>query len=204
MKIQAMRKLRRKKNTEDEKDGDDEKKDDEDKNSDDEQIEEEKGEEDEHQNEKEDKDSDDERIEEEDVEEDEAADKQSKSNDVTFQFDKFVKMYCSKRIIQCYTIMLKSYKTNTPELNRCVLKLLHRVAVDCCMHGMLFQASVFLVFQKILNDPANTQFAELAQFSKYIVKKFVQVAQKNPNMLIELLFWKNTKEAACIEDGWQD
>lgn len=33
---------------------------------------------------------------------------------------------------------------------RCALKLLHRVAVDCAMMPLLFQGSLFLVFQRAL------------------------------------------------------
>lgn len=57
------------------------------------------------------------------------------------------------KIIQAYCLLLRHYGTNSTLTNHCIVKILHRVAFDCKMPAMLFQASLFVTFQKILNDP---------------------------------------------------
>lgn len=53
-----------------------------------------------------------------------------------------------------YLHMLKTYSQNTPHTNHCIARMLHRLAVDLKMEALLFQLSVFCLFNKILSDPA--------------------------------------------------
>lgn len=49
-------------------------------------------------------------------------------------------------------ILLQQFDKNTDEVNHYVNKMLHRIAWDCKMPGMMFQASMFRVFQRILES----------------------------------------------------
>ena len=49
--------------------------------------------------------------------------------------------------------MLRQYATNSTLTNHCIAKMFHRIAWDCKMPAMMFQASLFKIFQKILDDP---------------------------------------------------
>ena len=62
--------------------------------------------------------------------------------------------FASPSIVHPYLLLLKSYSKNTPHTNHCIARMLHRVAVDLKMDALLFQLSVFHLFNKILSDPA--------------------------------------------------
>lgn len=51
-------------------------------------------------------------------------------------------------------LLLRSYAQNSAHTNRCVVKLLHRLAHDLRMEGLLFQLSLFCLFNRLLSDPA--------------------------------------------------
>lgn len=53
-----------------------------------------------------------------------------------------------------YLLLLKSYSKNTAHTNHCIARMLHRLAFSLKMDALLFQLSVFQLFNKILNDPA--------------------------------------------------
>ena len=71
---------------------------------------------------------------------------------------------------------------------------------------MLFQASIFRVFQQIWKDlktsPQDQSLRELAKFSKFIVAKFLKVASENKKVFTELFFWKTSREATEIIEGY--
>ena len=57
------------------------------------------------------------------------------------------------KIVQAYCLLLRRYDTNTALTNHCIVKMLHRVAFDSKLPAMLFQASLFITFRKIMTDP---------------------------------------------------
>ncbi|XP_063619541.1 protein timeless homolog [Cydia splendana] len=118
-----------------------------------------------------------------------------------FDFNDFVQRFCSPKVVSACASLLDGYEKNLPHTNHCIAKMLHRIAWDSKRPAMMFQASLFLVFQKILNDPM-PQFKELEKFAIFILRKFTEVAQKNPKVFIELLFWTNSKDAIDIECGY--
>lgn len=154
--------------------------------------------------------------------------------------------------MKAVTVLLKTFEKNSMELNRYIIKMLHRIAWDCKMPGMIFQASIFRVFQRILDSKhhehkvrhkklhvhflkkvvnffstsksfksnkyrytyryiklvVNTcrftheMLQELQKFASFIIRQFAEVAQKNRKAYMELLFWKNTREATEMVDGY--
>lgn len=66
--------------------------------------------------------------------------------------------YCSYRfgkpeILKAYVLLLADYEKNSVHTNHCVIKMLHRLSVELGFVGMMFQASLFRVFQKIVLSP---------------------------------------------------
>ncbi|KAF9414109.1 hypothetical protein HW555_007868 [Spodoptera exigua] len=118
-----------------------------------------------------------------------------------FDFKDFVNRFCHPRVVSACVTLLENYDKNLPYTNHCIAKMLHRIAWDCKRPSMMFQASLFLIFQKILDDRV-PQFKELEKFAIYILRKFTEVASKNPKVFIELLFWKNSKDSLDIEYGY--
>uniref|UniRef100_UPI0037E7CBCE protein timeless homolog isoform X1 n=1 Tax=Semicossyphus pulcher TaxID=241346 RepID=UPI0037E7CBCE len=119
-----------------------------------------------------------------------------------FNFLDFIKRFASPGIVRPYLLLLKSYSKNTPHTNHCIARLLHRLAVDLKMDALLFQLSVFNLFNKILSDPAAAAYKELVTFAKFVVSRFFSVAAQNNKAYVELLFWKNVGAVREMTEGY--
>lgn len=118
-------------------------------------------------------------------------------------FTDFFKKFCVPKAIIPHIILLKDFDKNSTKTNHAVVKFLYRVAFDYDLHGMLFQACIFRIFQKIFKQPVTDEWSkELNQFSKHVVRKFIEIYPKNNKILIELLFWKTTRDARALEEGY--
>ena len=73
--------------------------------------------------------------------------------------------FATPSVIRCYVTLAVDYSTNTPYTNHCIVKMLHRVATECKLDGMLMQLRLFRVFQKVLTDP-------VAKTGQYDVRSF--------------------------------
>uniref|UniRef100_A0A3P9PI13 Timeless circadian clock n=1 Tax=Poecilia reticulata TaxID=8081 RepID=A0A3P9PI13_POERE len=113
-----------------------------------------------------------------------------------------IKRFANPGIVRSYLLLLKSYSTNTPHTNHCVARMLHRLAVDLKMDALLFQLSVFHLFNKILSDPAADAYKELVTFAKFVLKRFFAVAAQNNKAYVELLFWKNVGAVHEMTEGY--
>ncbi|XP_067015492.2 protein timeless homolog [Anabrus simplex] len=143
---------------------------------------------------------------EEEEEEDEEEEEEARAariavSEQTFQFMDFVRRFVHYRVIQSCGLMLRQFEQNALHTNHCALKLLHRIAFDCKVPAILFQATLFRTFQRIL-DSSDPQHKELQRFAIFIIRKFTEVAQVNPKVYMELLFWKTSKDAYDIENGY--
>lgn len=69
-----------------------------------------------------------------------------------------LRRFANPSIVRPYILMLRTYSKNTPHTNHCVVRMLHRLAVDLKMDALLFQLSVFHLFNKILSDPASEAY----------------------------------------------
>nr|CAD7595529.1 unnamed protein product [Timema genevievae] len=118
-----------------------------------------------------------------------------------FQFIDFARRLAHSKVVQACAMLLHQFNKNTPYTNHCVIKMLHRIAWDIKMPAMLFQASLFRTFQRILHS-RNVQFKELSKLAVFIVRKFTEVAATNKKVFMELLFWKSNKDAYDIEQGY--
>lgn len=123
-------------------------------------------------------------------------------SETEFNFLDFIKRFANPNIIRPYLILLRSYAANTPHTNHCVVRMLHRVGVDLKMDALLFQLSVFYLFNKILSDPAASAYKELVTFAKYILNRFFALAARNNKAFIELLFWKNVGAVREMTEGY--
>ncbi|XP_035517509.1 protein timeless homolog [Morone saxatilis] len=119
-----------------------------------------------------------------------------------FNFLDFIKKFASPNIVRPYLLLLRSYSKNTPHTNHCIARMLHRVAVDLKMDALLFQLSVFNLFNKILSDPAAAAYKELVTFAKYVLNHFFSLAAQNDKAYVELLFWKNVGAAREMTEGY--
>lgn len=138
-------------------------------------------------------------------EEEEEADDEPTYKEQVFDFNQFVKSFASQKILQPYCLAFQRYETNSVHVNSCIIKMFHRLAFDCMMYCMFFQLSFFRTMQNIFNDNYDNPFyGELVRFNKFVVSKFVGVVKNNPNVFIEMLYSKSSKEAYIVEHGHEE
>uniref|UniRef100_A0A3Q2YR43 Timeless circadian clock n=1 Tax=Hippocampus comes TaxID=109280 RepID=A0A3Q2YR43_HIPCM len=136
-----------------------------------------------------------------DLEEDEELEAVQVS-ETEFKFLDFIKKFANPNIVRPYLLLLKSYAKNTPHTNHCIARMLHRVAFDLKMDALLYQLSVFHLFNKILSDAAAAAYKELVTFAKYVLNRFFSLAVTNNKAYVELLFWKNVGAVREMTEGY--
>lgn len=65
------------------------------------------------------------------------------------KFEDFGKRLAHPKIVRACALALRRFEANSLLTNHCIVKLLHRIAFDSKMPTMLFQVSIFRVFQRI-------------------------------------------------------
>ncbi|XP_051768589.1 protein timeless homolog [Ctenopharyngodon idella] len=123
-------------------------------------------------------------------------------SETEFNFLDFIKRFASPQVVRPYVILLRSYSQNSSHTNHCIARMLHRLAVDLKMEALLYQLSVFSLFNKILGDPAASAYQELVTFTKYVLNRFFVFAAKNNKAFVELLFWKNVGAVREMTEGY--
>ncbi|EMP31035.1 Protein timeless like protein [Chelonia mydas] len=119
-----------------------------------------------------------------------------------FSFLDYLKRFASASVVKAYVLLLRGYRQNSAHTNHCVAKMLHRIAYDLKMEALLFQLSVFCIFNRLLSDPSATAYKELVTFAKYILGKFFALAATNKKVYVELLFWKSTATVREMTEGY--
>lgn len=125
-------------------------------------------------------------------------------SETEFNFLDFIKRFANPNIVRPYLVLLRSYSTNTPHTNHCIARMLYRLAVDLKMDALLFQLSVFHLFNKIITDPAASAYKELVTFAKHVVNRFFSLAVQNSKAFVELLFWKNVGTVRQMTEGYSE
>lgn len=139
---------------------------------------------------------------EEEEEDDEEENFDNDYSETTLQFEDFAKRLCHPKVVRACALCLKKFTCNSTFTNHCTIKLLHRIAFDMKMYGLMFQASIFRTFQQIYLLKEIAQYKELVKFATYIMRQFFKIAEINPKIYMEVLFWKSCKEAVDIEQGY--
>ena len=141
----------------------------------------------------------------EELEEDELEESVPSYSEQELDFTGYVQRFANSKVMPTYGILLKQYKSNSIYTNHCILKMFHRIAWDCKLTAMFYQLSLFKIFQGILNDPSrrsDENLKELGRFAKFIFKKFIETSKENKKVFVEVLFWKDRREATEIECGY--
>ncbi|XP_056129542.1 protein timeless homolog isoform X2 [Lampris incognitus] len=123
-------------------------------------------------------------------------------SEAEFNFLEFIKRFANPNIVRPYLLLLRSYSQNSSHTNHCITRMLHRLTVDLKMEALLFQLSVFWLFNKILNDPAAAAYKELVTFAKFVLHHFFLLAANNNKAYVELLFWKNVGAVRQMTEGY--
>ena len=87
--------------------------------------------------------------EEEEEEEEEYATVETYVTEQEFDFRDFVLRFAVKSVCIAYSRLFAAFRRNSDHTNHCVAKMFHRVAYDCRMPGLLYQACIFRTFQQV-------------------------------------------------------
>ncbi|XP_065348706.1 protein timeless homolog [Cloeon dipterum] len=144
-----------------------------------------------------------------DDEEQDAAGAFAEIHEQNFNFEDFINRFAHPRVVTACCLMLRGFdKSGVRQLQvHAAIKLLHRICFDCKKPAMAFQASLFRTFQRAIKaqakgGPIGANAKELADFAKYILQQFAKVSHTNPHIFLELLFWKTSRDAHDIVDGY--
>ncbi|XP_039970840.1 protein timeless homolog [Bactrocera tryoni] len=121
-----------------------------------------------------------------------------------FKFEDFAKRLLNPKIVRACTLVLTDWNHIPTKSLKAAVTILHRIAVACSCPAMLYHAKLLRIFQQVFNVERDAHHEELRRLGIYVVRKFVEVAPKNPKIYAELLFWKNIKEANELEGGYLD
>ncbi|OQV14629.1 Protein timeless-like protein [Hypsibius exemplaris] len=126
--------------------------------------------------------------------------------DVEFHLESFLKRFATPSHVEPYFLLLKDYPNNTFPVNHAILKMMHRIAVDLLLPGMLFQVSLFRLYHRLLKQEHPTGdprfHAELRQFMQFILGKFFEKMREDPKAgILSILFWKSRYEAHELVEG---
>ncbi|KAG8510249.1 Protein timeless [Galemys pyrenaicus] len=140
--------------------------------------------------------------EEEEVEEEQEELEAVQVSEKEFNFLDYLKRFACSTVVRAYMLLLRSYQQNSAHTNHCIVKMLHRLAHDLKMEALLFQLSLFCLFNRLLSDPAAGAYKELVTFARYVLGKFFALAAVNQKAFVELLFWKNTAVVREMTEGY--
>ncbi|CAG9539488.1 unnamed protein product [Cercopithifilaria johnstoni] len=131
--------------------------------------------------------------------------------EIDFHFDDYVAKFARVDVLKWYIFLLADFESNTVEVNKAILKLLHRIAFDLKMAPRLYQLSLFVIFKRLavrfkgqsIHEIKKSQYFEIYQFGYHLLRRFYVDYQKIGSKLIpELLFWKGPKECHEIANGY--
>ncbi|XP_068209920.1 protein timeless homolog [Palaemon carinicauda] len=144
--------------------------------------------------------------EDEDDEEDEEEEAEMEVREEDFDFQSFIRRFAHTKVMQAYAQLFQQYAKNNANTNHCILRMFHRIAWDCKLPAMFFQASLFCVFREAMHDDrrnTDESVKEIVKFGKFIVREFFKTYETNNKVFAELFFWKDNKEAVEIMCGYE-
>ena len=123
-----------------------------------------------------------------------------------FNFNGFVERFAVKSVCSTYALLLAKFDTNSDFTNHCLIKMFHRIAFDLKLPGLLYHLSILRSFQRIHKDyqlnPSNTKIREMNKFAKHILQNFFEVCKTNKHIWMEICFWKTSREAIELVEGY--
>ncbi|KJH46477.1 timeless protein [Dictyocaulus viviparus] len=130
---------------------------------------------------------------------------------VNFDFPQYVAKFAKADVLRWYVFLLNDFLTNSVELNKALVKFLHRVSFDLNMPSRLFQLSLFRIFsqlRKYFNTLSKEKMKtsslyQLFNFGYHLLRKFFACYSNLGDRLApEVLFWKGHKECYEIQNGY--
>ncbi|XP_050087805.1 protein timeless homolog [Anopheles aquasalis] len=142
--------------------------------------------------------------EEDDDEEDEAEEYEARTKyaEKDFKFEDFSKRLVDPKIVRNCVTVLSDWETIKTPTMKAAIHILHRIAVQHKTPAMLFQASLFRIFQRALHAKPSEHTVPLQQLALYVIRQLQKKAPDNEVIFAELLFYKSAKICYGLEEGY--
>ena len=128
------------------------------------------------------------------------------SSEQEFDFKGFLGRFAVKSVTSAYSNLLANFKKNTAHTNHCVVKMFHRIAWECGQPAMLFHIAILRSFQAIHKDyqihQSDASLKEMNKFAAFVLNRFFDLCKTNRKVFMELCFWKTSKDAHQIVEGY--
>ncbi|XP_058065592.1 protein timeless homolog [Anopheles bellator] len=122
-----------------------------------------------------------------------------------FKFDDFSRRLVNPKIVRSCVIVLSDWETIKTTTLKAAVHILHRIAVEHKNPSMLFQASLFRIFQRVMCTTTTSHSIHLKQLGEYIIRQLQKVASNgNEIVFAEILFYKSVKICTAIEMGYDE
>ncbi|KAK6195961.1 hypothetical protein SNE40_001278 [Patella caerulea] len=122
-----------------------------------------------------------------------------------FTLQKHVSLFAKNKLMRTYSFSLGSFEHNPPELNTCILTLMHHVAGSTDKLEVLMQLPIIIIFGQIWEKAAFQEFSHLIEL---VLNKFISKSSANPDQMAQELFEAGqdssvSSESTLIEQ-WTD
>lgn len=122
--------------------------------------------------------------------------------EIQFTFDEYIKKMADVKIVSAYLTLFHEYQRNSPQINHYVVTMLHRIAFDFQLYGLMFNAAAFRTIQKLLAEK-DSSTKELQKFGLFVVEQFFENLTSNNKLIVEILFKKNNlAEVTEMTEGY--
>eukprot|EP00039_Didymoeca_costata_P007369 m.99017 g.99017 ORF g.99017 m.99017 type:complete len:1397 (+) comp13660_c0_seq1:142-4332(+) len=131
----------------------------------------------------------------------------TEGNEFEFDFEAYQDKFADAKVVRCYIEVLRNYKENGPHVNHAVIKMFYRIFANehCDRRWLLYQLTLFSLFDKILNDEEISNMSEFKEMKNFITKgvmrQFFDDAKQYPPLFVEILFLKDSHDLNEIELG---
>ncbi|XP_050413693.2 protein timeless [Patella vulgata] len=102
-----------------------------------------------------------------------------------FTLQKHVSLFAKNKLMRTYSFSLGSYEHNAPELNTCILTLMHHMTGSIDSMEVLMQLPIIIIFGQMWEKGACQEFTHLIEL---VLHKFISKSGANPDQMAHELF----------------
>ncbi|KAK0399789.1 hypothetical protein QR680_003213 [Steinernema hermaphroditum] len=133
------------------------------------------------------------------------------TKEIDFKFDEYVLTFARPEALRWIAVLFADYERNPADVNKSVLRLLHRIAFDFAQPSRLYHLSIFQTLLKVKKEFNGLhsskikahKYYQIYEFGYHLLRKFFKcLTERGPKLIVELLFWKNSSETFDIENGY--
>uniref|UniRef100_A0A0K8TTM2 Putative dna topoisomerase i-interacting protein n=1 Tax=Tabanus bromius TaxID=304241 RepID=A0A0K8TTM2_TABBR len=114
--------------------------------------------------------------------------------------EEYLKRFVNPKVVRTCIIVLSDWKQIKTVVLKSAVALLHSIATISNCPTILYQASLFRIFQQAFHTKRNEHNLELQRLGIFTVRSFIQSAKINPKIYGELFFYKTISHCSNVEN----